>query len=59
MKHPFTDEELLMIFEALRVALCDEDIFDAVADAMDIQDDELYHLDVKLVDFMNRRKENK
>ena len=59
MKHPFTDEELLMIFEALRVAFSDRDVYAMVADALDISDKTLYALDKKLQDFMNMRKENK
>ena len=59
MKHPFTDEELLMIFEAAFVAFSDRDVYAMVADALDISDKTLYALDKKLQDFMNMRKENK
>jgi len=55
MKHPFTDEELLMIFEAFRVALGDTVMFQDVADAMDIKSRVLHNLDKKVGEFMNEK----
>ena len=58
MKHPFTDEELLMIFEAIRVVFNDVDVFERTAEALDVRDSALYALDNKVCKFMNSKKEN-
>ena len=55
MKHPFTDEELLMIFEALSIALGSDLVFKGVADAMDVRNTTLYNLDNKVCEFMNEK----
>ena len=53
MDHPFTDEELLVIFEALSLCFNDNSVFDDVGDAVDIKDNALYNIDVKIRKFLN------
>jgi|TARA_Y100000034_G_scaffold131097_1_gene191064 hypothetical protein len=53
MKHPFTDEELTVIFEAANLSIADAEIFDYIADKLDISDDEMKRISDKLYDFMN------
>ena len=38
MEHPFTNEQLLEIFEAARIALSDAEIYDHIAEIMDAED---------------------
>lgn len=47
-KYDFTKEENLTILEIARVALADADIFDYIADKMDIADSELKNLQEKV-----------
>jgi hypothetical protein len=51
MKHPFTDEELLRIFEIADRSLYQD--FSAIADDMDIADKHLSDLLNKLQGFLN------
>lgn len=41
-------EEALVVFEAARIALADADIFDMIADTMDIADSDLSEIRDKL-----------
>jgi hypothetical protein len=49
----FTGEETLTILEAARVAMTDADVFNMLADKMDIADDELARLREKLTERMS------
>jgi hypothetical protein len=51
MKHPFTDEQLLEIFEAARIALSDGEIYDHIAEIMDASD--LTEVRDRLESYMN------
>ena len=53
MNHPFTDEELTIIFEAANLGISDAEIFDYVAENLDISDDEMKRISDKLCEFMN------
>lgn len=48
----FTTEEQLIILEAARIALSDADIFDSLADQMDVADDVLKEIQEKLSSYM-------
>jgi hypothetical protein len=57
MKRPdinnyFGDEDLTVILEAARTALCDAEIFDELADRMDIDDSELKRVQENLERYM-------
>lgn len=49
----FTRAELLTILEAARTALADADIFDGIAEQMDVSDSELSRLREKLTSYLN------
>ena len=53
MNHPFTDEELLTIMEAAKVALSDADTFREVVDEMDLSVKELAGLEVRLKEWLD------
>lgn len=53
MKHPFTDEEMVVLLEASRVALADEDVYWAIAEELDLSDEYLQSLGEKLTKYMN------
>lgn len=44
----FSEDEVLIIFEAARVALADGDIFDKISEEMDIHDDDMVAVRDKL-----------
>jgi len=52
MEHPFTDEELLIIFESTRVALADCEIEERIGEALDVSVDEMIRIADKVGDFM-------
>ena len=52
--HPFDQGELITLLEAARVALADADTFDAIAESLDISDEELKSLQEKLNNHMNK-----
>ena len=49
----FTQEEILTILEAARVAMADGDVFDMLARKMDISDDEMIRIREKLTKAMS------
>ena len=53
MDHPFTYEELTIIFEAANLGISDAEIFDYIAENLDISDDEIKRISDKLYEFMN------
>jgi hypothetical protein len=53
MKHPFTDEELLEIFEFACEGMNNDNIFGQIAIQMDLADETLIVLRNKLEDFLN------
>ena len=50
----FTEEELVVIFEASRLALADAETFDYLVDELDITDEDMSKLRSKLKDTMKR-----
>ena len=46
-------ETLKKLLEAARITLGDADLFDGIADSLDISDEELKRLQEKLINFMN------
>ena len=48
LEQPFTHEEEVTILETARVALSDADIYEAIADKLDLADDELKALQEKI-----------
>lgn len=48
----FTQEEILTILEAARVGMADADVFDMLAEKMDIADDEMIRIREKLTKVM-------
>ena len=50
----FNDSELVALLEASRIALGDSEIFEMVAEDMDLSDKEMSVLRDKLHDFMNQ-----
>jgi hypothetical protein len=54
LKHPLKDDELLIVFEAARIALADADVFDGIAESMDLSDKELRRVREKLSAFMEK-----
>lgn len=50
----FSASELITLLEAARITLADADLFDGIADSLDISDEELKSLQDKLINFMNR-----
>lgn len=57
MKHPFTDSELVTIFEAARISLANAELRDELAAEMDIADAELLSLYEKLENYMEDEAE--
>ncbi len=53
----FSDDEQVTLLEAARVALADADIFDQLAEDLDLADDELVQLREKLNGVMNKEPE--
>ncbi len=53
MKHPFTDEELIQIFEIAYIAMKDSRFFDAALDQMDLADEVGEALREKFTAFMD------
>jgi len=51
--HPFTDEELIVIFEAANQSIGDANIFDTIAEKLDLSDKEMSRIADKLYEFMN------
>ena len=51
--HPFTDEELLTLLEAAKIALSDADMFREVVDEMDLSVKEVARIEVKLNAWLN------
>ena len=56
MKHPFTDEELLTLLEAAKIALSDADMFREVVDEMDLSVKELAKLETKLKEWLDEEQ---
>ena len=52
--HPFSSEELTVLFEVARNALADAGIFDEIADQMDMSDSSLCELRERLSNFMEK-----
>jgi len=52
-KHPFTDEELLIVFEASYQALSDPDMRDELLDEMDLSDEFIEPIIKKLTRFLD------
>lgn len=52
-KYGFSPDNIVNLLEAARVALADADIFDELADQMDLSDDEMVALRDKLQTFMD------
>lgn len=50
----FSASELITLLEAARITLADADLFDGIAESLNISDEELKSLQEKLIDFMNR-----
>lgn len=50
----FNSSELTAIFEIARIALADLNMFDRLAENMDIDDDELWNIREKLVTLMEK-----
>ena len=50
----FTEEQLLIIFEAARIALGDADIFDNLAEQMDISDDVMKKAHETLLEYLGK-----
>lgn len=50
----FSREELITLLEAARITLGDADLFDGIAESLNISDEELKRLQEKLIDYMNR-----
>lgn len=46
--HPFDQGELITLLEAARITLADSELFDGIADSLDISDDKLKALQEKL-----------
>jgi len=55
MDHPFTDNEMLTIFEAARISLEEAETFHHLRDKMDIEFDELSEIETKLKNWMNEK----
>lgn len=55
--HPFTDEELLCIFEAARIGLADAETFETIAENMDLADEVMVPLRDKLHDYLNPKEQ--
>jgi len=49
----FSASELTTLLEAARITLGDADLFDGIAESLDISDEELKRLQEKLINFMN------
>ena len=56
MQHPFTDSELVELLEVSRYALADADIFDGMAEKLDLSDTEMLSLRDRLHDFLNPKE---
>lgn len=54
MNIKLNSEEAIILFEAARIALSDGDIFDKIAEEMDICDEDLNNLRKKLEKQMNQ-----
>jgi hypothetical protein len=52
MKHPFTNEELMTIFEMARISFADCDLREMMADRMDLADAEMTDLSEHLIGFL-------
>ena len=59
MTHPFNDEELLIIFEAARLALTNSFMCDELADIMDLSDETVFALSDNLQKFMRGTQRTK
>ena len=53
--HPFTDSDLITIFELARVALADADIYDDMCEELDISDKSMGKLADKLQSYMDEK----
>lgn len=53
ISHHFDPEEEIVIFEAARVALADAEMFDRLAEELDLTDDEMVELREKLQSVMD------
>lgn len=51
--HPFDQTELITLLEAARITLADAELFDGIANSLDISDDELKALQEKLNSRLN------
>lgn len=51
--HPFDQSELITLLEAARITLADSELFDGIANSLDISDDELKALQEKLNNHLN------
>lgn len=51
--HPFDQGELITLLEAARITLADSELFDGIADSLDISDDKLKALQEKLNNHLN------
>jgi hypothetical protein len=51
--HPFAQGELITLLEAARMTLGDAELFDGIAESLDISDDELKRLQDKLNSHLN------
>lgn len=55
-KDPFTQDERLALYEIARRALADADLFDDMADHLDLADAEMQHLLLKLQTWLDEGK---
>ena len=53
--HPFSNYEMLVLFEVAQTALADADIFDDMAEKLDIADAEMVKIQEKLSTFLEER----